>query len=203
MGWGSSKASWPSKARHPVLNLGTFSTSWAFLCLLRPRGVRVPVPWRLVETPRVSRHLAVPYLRDYCAHQEFFPTTPLDNVIPLASINQPVGAGLLRVDKELSHEQGRPSVHVLRRVEGKVRVERGDICVEIRVSSIYARHSIFPEPNPLDKDKRSPVVICDTCVLETRSCMVRKGWIRRQSRGRERKQSDSDSRTPPKIDTFV
>ena len=30
------------------------SMRWAFFCLLRPRGVRVPVPWQLVRTPRVS-----------------------------------------------------------------------------------------------------------------------------------------------------
>src|SRR5260221_3236217 len=31
---------------------------WAFFCLLRPRGVRVPVPQRLVRTPRASRRAA-------------------------------------------------------------------------------------------------------------------------------------------------
>ena len=56
-GVGSSEVSWPSKARHPVLNLGTFLSIGLF-CLLRPLGVRVPVPWRLVRTPRVSGHFA-------------------------------------------------------------------------------------------------------------------------------------------------
>jgi hypothetical protein len=56
-GVGSSDASRPLKARRPGKNLGTFL--WlGFFCLLRPRGVRVPVPWRLVRTPRVSRHVA-------------------------------------------------------------------------------------------------------------------------------------------------
>jgi hypothetical protein len=44
-------------ARRPVLNLGPFCELGLF-CFLRRRGVRVPVPWRLVRTPRVSRHLA-------------------------------------------------------------------------------------------------------------------------------------------------
>jgi len=56
-GVSSSDASWPSKARHPVLNLGPFF-SLGFFCLLRPRGVRVPVPQRLVRTPRASRRAA-------------------------------------------------------------------------------------------------------------------------------------------------
>jgi len=57
-GVGSGDASWPSKARHPVLNLGTFLMIGLFFCLLRPRGVRVPVLRRLVRTPRVSEHVA-------------------------------------------------------------------------------------------------------------------------------------------------
>jgi hypothetical protein len=48
--------SWPLKARRPVLNLGPFYDG--LFRLLRPRGVRAPVPWRLVRTPRVSRHFA-------------------------------------------------------------------------------------------------------------------------------------------------
>jgi hypothetical protein len=66
IGVGSSDASWPSKARRPVLNLGTF-LSWAF-CLLRPRGIRVPVPWRLVITPRVSRRLAAARKERYLSY---------------------------------------------------------------------------------------------------------------------------------------
>ena len=57
-GVGSGDASWPSKARHPVLNLGTFFFSFDFFCLLRPRGVRVPVLQHLVRTPRASRRVA-------------------------------------------------------------------------------------------------------------------------------------------------
>jgi hypothetical protein len=65
------------------------SISWAFFCLLRPRGVRVPVPWRLVRTPRVSGHVAAArntqlYLLQSFAN--FFPT-PLDNVIPFVSFH--------------------------------------------------------------------------------------------------------------------
>jgi len=54
---GSTDASWPSKARHPVLNLRTFF-SLGFLCASRPRGVRVPVLQQLVRTPRASRRVA-------------------------------------------------------------------------------------------------------------------------------------------------
>ena len=108
-GVGSSDASRPSKARHPVLNLGTTSMSWAISCLLRPRGVRVPVPWRLVRTPRVSRHLAaapqennIYYLHGY-AHPFSFrpPSTTLFH-----SRASTMDTRLLRADKELSHRQG-------------------------------------------------------------------------------------------------
>src|SRR6266851_8376343 len=71
-GVGSSDASWPFKARHPVLNLRPFF-SLGFFCLLRRRGVRVPVPQRLVRTPRASGRVAASprhYLRTF---------TPLDN----------------------------------------------------------------------------------------------------------------------------
>ena len=53
----SNDVSWPLKARRPVVTLGPFY-ELGFFCLLRPQGIRVPVPWRLVKIPRVSRHLA-------------------------------------------------------------------------------------------------------------------------------------------------
>ncbi|KAH9960296.1 hypothetical protein BC827DRAFT_408132 [Russula dissimulans] len=57
-GVGSSDASRPSKARHPVLKPRDLSFSGLFFRLLRPRGVRVPVLQQLVRTPRVSGHVA-------------------------------------------------------------------------------------------------------------------------------------------------
>ncbi|KAI0263874.1 hypothetical protein BGY98DRAFT_1045095, partial [Russula aff. rugulosa BPL654] len=43
------------------------STSWDF-SLLRSRGVRVPVPWRLVRNPRVSVHLTAARRKHYLSY---------------------------------------------------------------------------------------------------------------------------------------
>ena len=46
----------------------TFFLVWAFFCLLRRRGVRAPVPQRLVRTPRASGRVAASprhYLRTF------------------------------------------------------------------------------------------------------------------------------------------
>ena len=46
----------------------TFFLVWAFFCLLRRRGVRVPVPQQLVRTPRASGRVAASprhYLRTF------------------------------------------------------------------------------------------------------------------------------------------
>jgi hypothetical protein len=51
-GVGSNDASWPLKARPPVLNLGPFPLMGGLFGLLRPRGVRVSVPRHSVRTPR-------------------------------------------------------------------------------------------------------------------------------------------------------
>ena len=108
----SSDVSRPSKARRPVLNLGPFY-ELGFICLLRPRGIRVPVPWRLVITPRVSRHLAAAPQENYLVHGYVHPFSfrPPSTTIfrSRASTRE---TRLLRADKELSHRQGssmRPS----------------------------------------------------------------------------------------------
>ena len=44
------------KGKTPGSKPRDLSISWAF-CLLRPLGVRVPVPCQLVRTPRVSGHV--------------------------------------------------------------------------------------------------------------------------------------------------
>ena len=76
-GVGNSDASWPSKARHLVLNLGTFLVGH-FFCLLRPQGVRVPVPQQPVRTPQASRRVTASprhYLRTFTSF--FRPPRPL------------------------------------------------------------------------------------------------------------------------------
>jgi hypothetical protein len=61
---------------------------WAF-CLLRPLGVRVPVLWRLVRTPRISGHVAADPKQlstTIYVHLLFFSNPPRQPVIPLVSL---------------------------------------------------------------------------------------------------------------------
>jgi hypothetical protein len=87
IGVGSSDASRPSKARHPVLNLGTFLSVGPFLPLASSRGTSAsPLATRQnspgIWTPRCCTIYAA------TTHTaSIFIPTPLDNVIPLASLN--------------------------------------------------------------------------------------------------------------------
>jgi hypothetical protein len=117
---------------------------WAFFCLLRPRGVRVPVPWRLVRTPRVSGLVAA------APKNAIYTTThicssfrpPSNNVIPLASPT--MKTRLLHADKELSHRQGRPCVHVLNK-STRAKSRGGYLCGKVCVS-IYPATPFLPVP---------------------------------------------------------
>ncbi len=118
-------------------------------CLLRPRGVRVPVPWRLVRTPRVSGLVAA------APKHAIYTTThtcssfrpPSNNVIPLASST--METRLLRAEKVLSHQQGRPCVHALNE-SMRAKSRGGYLCGKVRVS-IYPATRLFSRP--LDKQK--------------------------------------------------
>jgi hypothetical protein len=112
---------------------------WAFFCLLRPRGVRAPVPWRLVRTPRVSRHFAASrkhklqtttsYLRS--AQSLIFPT-PLDSGIPLVTGTTCVQKG--------GAPQGRPCGRSVN--EGAV--ERGTMTAVCKTTTRTG--TLFPTP---------------------------------------------------------
>jgi hypothetical protein len=155
--------------------------SWAFSGLLRPRGIRAPVPRRLVKTPRVSRYLAA-------APQKRLSTRLRTSVFSLTTIPpprqhfsarefQPWRPDSCVQTNELSHKQRSSKRPRVERVdEGKV--ERGDICVEkevVRVGIYARRHDSFPKPShprqtqtPSSRDMRH-------LHAEAKSCMVRKG----------------------------
>ena len=89
IGVGSSGASRPSKARRPVLNLGTFSSGLFFAsCVLE--GYECQSPGDSSELPEYLDTSLLPEKKKLSTRlvrtSIFFPT-PLDNVVPLASLN--------------------------------------------------------------------------------------------------------------------
>jgi hypothetical protein len=107
----------------------------------------VPVPWRLVRTPRVSRHLAAaPQKKTLSTHGyvHLFSFRPPSTT--LFRSGSTMESRLLRANKELSHQQGRACVHVSDE-SMRAKSRGGYLCGKVRDKlrvSIYTRHVSFP-----------------------------------------------------------
>ena len=119
-GVGSSDASRPSKARYPVLNLGTFISDGPSYASCVLEGYECQSPGNSSELPGYLDASLLPQkmtttalsTRRLVPTSDFFPT-PLDNVIPPRQF-QPEETRFLRADEEPRRiSKVRPSVHVL------------------------------------------------------------------------------------------
>ena len=136
-----------------------------FLPLASSRGTSASPLATRQNSPGIWTRRRCPKTRylHYYTHLFFFPT-PLDNVIPLASST--METRLLHADKDLSHQQGRPCVHVLDE-STRAKSRGGYLCGKGCVS-IYPAMSFLP--TPLDKHKQPFSSHMRHLRAEARSC---------------------------------